>query len=271
MLIEWQPKERNVPRINRCKAETRKAPGSTALVSVILFVCSFAIALVGGVSAYPGPRPQGGNKFAAQMPDGDGKKIIVAKCQLCHTLERVVTANRGKDDWQAVIDLMVAQGAALSDDETKTVVDYLSANFGPKAAGSTSSAGSSSTQAVDPDKAQFTAPPDSLGLPKGVQMSVVAGDPMKAGLFSALFKLPADQTVQPHWQSVDVDIAVLRGTYEFGSGDAFDAAKLSTLNAGEVLHIPAQSHQFGRAKGEAVLLVYGVGPLSINWATAGGQ
>jgi len=245
-------------------AGTRKAFSSTVVISVTLFLSSFVMALVGGVSASPVPLPQGGNKFAAQMPDGDGKKVIVAKCQLCHTLERVVATPRAKEDWQAVIDLMVSQGAALSDDETKTVVDYLGANFGPKAGGAQNSA-------VDPDKAQFTAPPDSLGLPKGIQMSVVAGDPTKAGLFSALFRLPADQVVQTHWQSVDVDIAVLRGAYGYGSGDAFDAAKLSTLSAGEVLHIPAQTHQFGQAKGEAVLLVYGVGPLAISWATAGGQ
>jgi hypothetical protein len=264
-----------VPRTSRYIAGTRKASSSVAIISSVLFLCSFVIVLVGGVSASPAPRPQGGNKFAAQMPDGDGKKIIVAKCQLCHTLERVVTATHAKEDWQAVIELMVSQGAALTDDETKTVVDYLSANFGPKAAGAAASAqgaaGSPKNSVVDPDRAQFAAPPDSFGLPKGVQMSVVSGDPMKAGLFSALLKLPADQVIQPHWQSVDVDVAVLRGGYEFGLGDAFEATKMEALNAGEVLHIPAQTHQFGRAKGEAVLLVYGVGPLSINWATVSGQ
>lgn len=268
-------------------AKAGKFAGTSRWMPAMLLVCSSVVMLVAVTSApaFPVPAPQA-KKWADQMPDGDGKKIITAKCQLCHTLERVVTSHRTKDDWESVINLMVEQGAALSDDETKTVIDYLAANYPPKdasapAAGAASAAGGSSaapaaggpgsapggsaTMVVDPDQAQFAPPPDSLGMPKGITMAVVSGDPTKPGLFSILLKLPADLMIPAHWQSTDVDFVVLRGTYQVGNGDAFDASKLQGITPGQMVHVPAQSHQFGQAKGATVVLLYGVGPLSINW------
>jgi quercetin dioxygenase-like cupin family protein len=184
-----------------------------------------------------------------------------------------VTSRRGKDDWEAVIGLMLDEGAALTEDEAKTVVDYLTANYGPRraaratpAAPASAPAASAPSMIVDPDQTQFLTPPDSLGLPAGVQVSMLSGDFAKQGLFSALFKLPDDQKIDPHWQSADLSLVVLRGTYELGNGDAYDAGKLQPVNAGEVVSIPAQSHHFGHAKGATVILVYGVGPLSMSWA-----
>jgi hypothetical protein len=245
-----------------------------------LLSSALALALVGAVrptsaSATPTPAPQA-KKWADQMPDGDGKKLIVAKCQLCHTLERVVTSHRTKDDWDAVISLMVEQGADLTDDEKKTVTDYLATNYPPKGAGGaaaapaagaapTAAGGANSSMIVDPDQSSFTAPPDSLGIPSGITMAVVSGEPTKAGLFSVMLKIPADQMIPPHWQSSDLDSVVLRGTYELGNGDTYDASKLQAVNPGQVVHIPAQTHQFGHAKGATVILLYGVGPLSITW------
>jgi hypothetical protein len=57
----------------------------------------------------------------------------------------------------------------------------------------------------------------------------------------------------------------LRGTFQFGEGDSFDASKVKTLNPGAVLHIAGQSHRFhGQAKDGTVILVSGDGPLSIT-------
>ncbi len=249
----------------------RRPSDHVLLIPVFLLFCSTMLILLGGVSAAPAspaPAPPQAKKWADQMPDGDGKKLIVAKCQLCHTLERVVTSHRTKDDWEAVVALMVEQGASLSDDESKTVVDYLATNYPPNGAAAPAGAamaGTAPSVIVDPDQASFTAPPDSLGLPKGVMTAVVSGDPTKPGLFSVLFKLPTDQMIPPHWQSTDVDSVVLRGTYELGNGDTYDAGKLQAVNTGQVVHIPAQSRQFGHAKGATVVLIYGIGPLSITW------
>jgi quercetin dioxygenase-like cupin family protein len=257
----------------------RQVPGRW-LPAILL--ASSLVVLAGALHPLPAsasPAPQA-KKWADQMPDGEGKTIIVAKCQLCHTLERVVTSHRTKDDWQAVISLMVEQGADLTDDQTKTVVDYLATNYPPKGAATpvaatagsvptSTAAGSAPAPApsaiIDPDQTQFTAAPDTLGFPSGVTMAVVSGDPTKPGLFSILLKLPADQQIPPHWQASDVDMVVLRGTYELGNGDMYDASKLQAINPGQLIHIPAQTHQFGHAKTATVVLLYAVGPLSITW------
>ena len=265
---------KNVPSLGSGRVLGRWMPA--ALLSSALVLALVSAIRPTPASATPTPAPQA-KKWADQMPDGDGKKLITAKCQLCHTLERVVTSHRTKDDWDAVISLMIEQGAALTDDEKKTVVDYLAANYPPKGAGGAAApaAGGSSSSGttmgtgpsaiIDPDQTSFNAAPDALGFPSGTTVAVVSGDPMKAGLFSVMVKFPADQQIPPHWASTDLDAVVLRGTFEAGNGDAYDASKLQGVTAGQVLHIPAQSHHFAHAKGTTVVLFYGVGPLSITW------
>jgi len=248
-------------------------PFHTAMIVPGIFAaCSIVLVLAGGSTAPAAPAawPQA-KELSAQMPDGAGKKIIVEKCQICHSLERVVTSRRGKDDWQAVIDLMVEEGAPLTDDETKTVVNYLAANYGPTGSLEPTPAPAPAAPApsmiVDPDQTQFAAPPDSLGLPASVQVSMITGDFSRPGLFSALVKLPDGQKLDPHWLSTDLTLVVLRGTYQWGNGETFDAGKLQPVNAGQVIKIPAQTHHFGQAKGATVFLVYGVGPVSMTWAS----
>ena len=266
--------EKNVSLRGQKNLASPRRPFDRALIiPAFLLLSSLVLILVGAASpapASPVPIPPQAKKWADQMPDGDGKKLIVAKCQLCHTLERVVTSHRAKEDWDSVIALMVEQGASLTDDESKTVVDYLASNYpaakGAAAPGAAAAGGTAPTAIVDPDQASFTTPPDSLGFPKGVAMAVVSGDPAKPGLFSILLKLPPDQMLAPHWLAVDVDSVVLRGSYQLGTGDSFDASKLQTVNPGQMVHIPAQAHQFGQAKGATVLLLYGEGPLAVNWA-----
>jgi hypothetical protein len=270
-------------KLKRRRIVPRKGPhgkriNTAMIVPGILIGCSALLALAGGSIAPAAPIPAAQAKDAAsQMPEGAGKKLIVEKCQVCHSLERIVTSRRDKDDWQAVIDLMVEEGAALTDDEAKTVAGYLTANYGPggpPAAAAASAAAPAATAAasalstiVDPAQTQFAPAPDAMGLPPAVQVSMVSGDFGKAGLFSALVKIPDDQKLNPHWQSTDLNLVVLRGTYEVGNGDAYDASKLQPLSAGEMVRFPAQLHHFGHAKGETLILVYGVGPMSMTWAS----
>jgi anti-sigma factor ChrR (cupin superfamily) len=121
--------------------------------------------------------------------------------------------------------------------------------------------GGSPNLIVDPDQVQFRPVPDSLAFPKGVQVFGISGDPAQSGPFSVLLKVPAGQIIPTHWASSDESVVVLRGSFEFAVGNDFDAGKLQALKSGAVLHIPAQTHIFGRAKEDAVILVSGAGPL----------
>lgn len=68
------------------------------------------------------------------LPPGPGKDLVVKYCVSCHSI-RNVTAKRGtKEEWNQTVDKMIEHGAPLSDAEADTVVQYLSASFGPSAA-----------------------------------------------------------------------------------------------------------------------------------------
>jgi cytochrome c5 len=64
------------------------------------------------------------------LPDGAGKNLVETRCALCHDLERISTAKRGKQAWPVIVNNMVAWGATATPDEAKTISDYLAANFG---------------------------------------------------------------------------------------------------------------------------------------------
>lgn len=64
------------------------------------------------------------------LPDGPGKELVETRCALCHDLERVADVERKKQDWAPIVANMVAWGAPVTADQTKTITDYLAANFG---------------------------------------------------------------------------------------------------------------------------------------------
>jgi streptogramin lyase len=69
-----------------------------------------------------------------QLPEGDGKTLIAERCDTCHDLRRVVVKRSSRDDWNHTVARMrtrmtVASQVDLTEAETATVVDYLSAKF----------------------------------------------------------------------------------------------------------------------------------------------
>jgi virginiamycin B lyase len=81
-----------------------------------------------------------GNELDAELPppilpEGEGKAIVEAKCSQCHFLHRLTQMRWTRDNWEQKIAWMRERiherpGAQdLSDQEQKTVVDYLAKNF----------------------------------------------------------------------------------------------------------------------------------------------
>ena len=68
--------------------------------------------------------------LAQKLPDGKGKEIVEGACDGCHGLDQIMGRTWSAEKWRDVVKKMVDKGASLSDDEFKTVVDYLAANFG---------------------------------------------------------------------------------------------------------------------------------------------
>ena len=67
-----------------------------------------------------------------ELPPGDGKKLLQARCTACHELNEV-TKFRGyynRAQWHDVVVTMVEYGAELEKAEIETLTDYLAQHFG---------------------------------------------------------------------------------------------------------------------------------------------
>ena len=74
---------------------------------------------------FPGPTP-----VHITLTAGAGQTIVDSRCSLCHGIDRVVAVKRTHAQWTGIVNRMVYLGAPITPDQTKTVLDYLNANFG---------------------------------------------------------------------------------------------------------------------------------------------
>ncbi len=102
--------------------------------------------------------------------------------------------------------------------------------------------------------------PDSLKwmpakkLPAGVQTAVLLGDPTGPGLWTVRLKFPPKTIVPAHTHPNDRSVTVISGTFNFGMGDKFDAAKLKPLPPGSVVTEPKDFAHFVAAGDEEVVI-----------------
>jgi mono/diheme cytochrome c family protein len=67
--------------------------------------------------------------FGQLLPEGTGKVLVETQCASCHGLEQVAQHKDTKDGWGSVVDYMVSRGMAATDEEVKTIVEYLAKSF----------------------------------------------------------------------------------------------------------------------------------------------
>lgn len=95
----------------------------------------------------------------------------------------------------------------------------------------------------------------------GVQTTILFGDPSKAAYYAILLYVPAHTVIQAHSHRDDRIATVLSGTWNFGYGSTFDAARLKHLPAGSVYSEPAGTNHFARTDDSPVIVqISGVGP-----------
>ena len=245
------------------------------IVWISLVLLSSAITRVSALLAEPAATAAQASKWVAQLPDGPAKRVVVAKCQFCHTLERVVSARLPKDGWMDSVNRMLEQGAPLTSDEVPMLVDYLAANFGPAGpkpaaaiSGSTAQVtpgegAPSEVRFVDPDQLKFSPAPDSMNSLKGIELAVISGALLKPAMYSVVLKIPAGKALPAALLSGNKDIVCLRGDIQVIDGDGAKEDKQQTLNPGAILHVSGEPQRFSaRTREGAILLVFGVGPMS---------
>lgn len=71
-----------------------------------------------------------------ELPEGDGKKLVAARCTTCHDTEQFIGFHMPREDWAFTVRRMrarirTAKIRDLTEDEAKLAIDYLSSNFAP--------------------------------------------------------------------------------------------------------------------------------------------
>jgi competence ComEA-like helix-hairpin-helix protein len=67
---------------------------------------------------------------ASDDDDAAAAAVFTKTCVKCHTADRITGQRRTRAQWSEVEDTMVAKGAAASDDDLDTVLDYLVRRYG---------------------------------------------------------------------------------------------------------------------------------------------
>jgi competence protein ComEA len=68
------------------------------------------------------------------LPDGPGKEVTIKVCGQCHAADVVASVRLTQEGWQETIASMVQQGAKATDEESQTILNYLSTHFKGEAA-----------------------------------------------------------------------------------------------------------------------------------------
>jgi mono/diheme cytochrome c family protein len=68
---------------------------------------------------------------APTLPPGEGRDLVASVCTGCHTLNTIVQIRDGSAGWRQFVNYMIMKGAQVSAHDSDTIVQYLTANFGP--------------------------------------------------------------------------------------------------------------------------------------------
>jgi hypothetical protein len=115
-----------------------------------------------------------------------------------------------------------------------------------------------------PDDMKWGPAPPSL--PPGAEMTLLDGDPGKAGVpFTLRAKLPDGYTVPPHWHPTDERVTVLQGTLLVDQADKVNLDTAHAMPAGSFMRMPKHVHHYASAKGETIIQVNGMGPFAVTY------
>ena len=70
------------------------------------------------------------------FPDAPGKEVLVGKCFQCHAPTMWQDHRQDRRGWESVLYRMVGRGALWTEDEIRTMADYLAVAYGRQAAAS---------------------------------------------------------------------------------------------------------------------------------------
>jgi hypothetical protein len=69
--------------------------------------------------------------------------------------------------------------------------------------------------------------------PRGAQIAVLSGDPLKPVVLNVLVSMPDGYRMPPHFHATDEHVEVRQGTFLVGMGDKLDLKKTSAMAVGD--------------------------------------
>jgi mono/diheme cytochrome c family protein len=96
-------------------------------------LAALAVACKGGDATQTASGSSGQIKVNLEeiFPPGPGRDLVLENCQNCHTFVPIVVLQMDKDAWQRNSLDHRERVSTLTDEQFKTVYEYLSTNFGP--------------------------------------------------------------------------------------------------------------------------------------------
>ena len=91
--------------------------------ALVLVAQVAAVALRPADAAFP-PQAQ-----VEKLPDVPGKALVEQVCATCHGVDLLVPTSRTVTQWRDTIGAMKTAGAKASDEEWKTILDYIMGNL----------------------------------------------------------------------------------------------------------------------------------------------
>lgn len=100
---------------------------------VVLLICLLLVFAVMGCSGKSdSPTPQKSTTDGLKKPTSkvgaEGKELVEIRCTVCHSPERIQTAQHDRAGWENTVGKMIGKGADLNQEERQKVVKYLSDN-----------------------------------------------------------------------------------------------------------------------------------------------
>jgi hypothetical protein len=105
---------------------------------MLLLLAGLALAGCGSASDESGseaPQAASGDPMKVNLdeifPQGPGRDLVLENCQNCHTFVPIVVLQMDKDAWLRNSLDHRERVTGLTDEQFKTIYEYLAANFGP--------------------------------------------------------------------------------------------------------------------------------------------
>ena len=106
---------------------------------------SGSVIVLGGSIFFPA---SGANAQSPVLPEGPGKAFATANCGSCHGLEVVTAQRRSVEEWEEVVNRMIANGDTLNEEQYTEVIAYLGTYLGSETVSSAAPLGNGAAPVV---------------------------------------------------------------------------------------------------------------------------